>query len=112
MGEKRYNELYKKVQGQKIDYKTIKSQYTADEINVIRTIEEIIYEEGQNWCGKWYVYRYDLWKFCMIYGSFYIDSFIYSLIYLLPIKFSAYVLCVFYLLFLSFLLNASKINHT
>ncbi len=48
MGDKRYNELYKKVQGQKIDYKTIKSQYTSDEINVIRTIEEIIYEEGQN----------------------------------------------------------------
>jgi hypothetical protein len=48
VGEKRYNELYKKVQGQKIDYKTIKSQYTADEINVIMTIEEIIYEEGRN----------------------------------------------------------------
>jgi hypothetical protein len=30
---------------------------------VIMTIEEIIYEEGRNWCGKWYVYKYDLWKF-------------------------------------------------
>jgi hypothetical protein len=33
----------------------------------------------------------------MIYGSFYIDSFTYAVIYLLPIKFSAYL---FYCMFL------------
>lgn len=47
VGEKRYRELYKKVQGQQIDYKKIKSQFSGEEISAIQMIEEIVYEEGR-----------------------------------------------------------------
>lgn len=39
VGEKRYKELYAKVKKQQIDYKTIKSQYSADEIKAIKLID-------------------------------------------------------------------------
>lgn len=46
VGEKRYNELYKKMKNNQIDCRTLKQHYTIDEIKAINIIEEILYEEG------------------------------------------------------------------